>query len=445
MKEIDVGQIIGNKYVLVRLIGAGAMGQVWVARHQALQQPFALKLMTPPASQDAVQAFEGVETSLRRFQNEAQIAAALSRKSRHIAQVTDYGIEDGTAYLVMELLEGEGLDRRIGQGRRLEPAEVSAVVSQIAKGLAAAHAEGVTHRDLKPANVFLAKTEEGDLLVKLLDFGIAQMARRIVRAKGDTQRAPTRLTMKGLVLGSPAYMSPEQAMAESPDARADVWALAVLAFEALAGVSPFHATTADETILRICNFQPTHLRDVWSDATPELEAVFARAFEDKIDQRFQGPVELADALAAALPSPARVLSARPPAPAGAVSAAVEEGGVSLRVPMRSRRVLPAIAAGVGGAIVIAGAVYAMRGPSRAPTTQPQATASVEPAAIPSSIPAPETAAPEPSEPSEPSEPTGRPRLRIHRPPTLHHSATSTPTAAPAPTPTSKTVDKSAVF
>lgn len=161
MKEIDVGTAIGDKYVLVRLIGAGAMGQVWVARHQALQQPFAVKLMVPPASGAAVQAFEGVETSLRRFKNEAQIAAALSRKSRHIAQVTDYGIDDGAAYLVMELLEGEGLDRRSGCGKRLEPAEVSAIVSQIAKGLAVAHAEGVTHRDLKPANAFRRRRKTG--------------------------------------------------------------------------------------------------------------------------------------------------------------------------------------------------------------------------------------------------------------------------------------------
>ena len=445
MKEIDVGQTIGDKYVLVRLIGAGAMGQVWVARHQALQQPFALKLMTPPGGpQDA---FEGIETSLRRFQNEAQIAAALSRKSRHIAQVTDYGIEDGTAWLVMELLEGEGLDRRIGHGRRLEPAEVSAVVAQIAKGLTVAHAEGVTHRDLKPANVFLSKTEDGELLVKLLDFGIAQMKRRIVRAKGETHRAPTRLTMKGLVLGSPAYMSPEQAMAESPDARADVWSLAVLAFEALAGIAPFHASTADETILRICNFKPTPLRDAWSEASPELEAIFDRAFQEKIDQRFQTPAELAEALAAALPAPARALSTQPSAPVPMPVppvAAAEDGGVSLRVPMRSRRALPALAVGGVGALVIAGAVVAHNRTAPSAPSQTHAPAS---AVVAPSAPAPETAAVTPTDP--PIEPTDLPpatnRPRIHRPPMLHHSATAVAPSAPATAQTSKTVDPSSVF
>ena len=444
MKEIDVGQTIGDKFVLVRLIGAGAMGQVWVARHQALQQPFALKLMTPPGGpQDA---FEGIETSLRRFQNEAQIAAALSRKSRHIAQVTDYGIEDGTAWLVMELLEGEGLDRRIGHGRRLEPAEVSAVVAQIAKGLTVAHAEGVTHRDLKPANVFLSKTEDGELLVKLLDFGIAQMARRIVRAKGETQRAPTRLTMKGLVLGSPAYMSPEQAMAESPDARADVWSLAVLAFEALAGIAPFHAKTADETILRICNFKPTRLREAWSEASPELEAIFDRAFQEKIEERFQTPAELAEALAAALPAPARALSTQPspPVPTPIPPVTADEGGVSLRVPMRPRRALPAIAVGGVGALVIAGAVVAHHRASPA-TARVQAPASAP--IVASSTPAPETAAVAPTEPAiDPTDlPPATNRPRIHRPPMLHHSATVAAPSAPATVHTSKTVDPSSVF
>jgi len=440
--EIDVGQIVGNKYVLVRLLGAGAMGQVWAARHQALQQTFAVKLMVPPSSNAA---YEGVETSLRRFQNEAQIAAALSRKSRHIAAVTDYGIDDGTAYLVMELLEGEGLDKRVGDGKRLHPEEVSNVVTQIAKGLNVAHAEGVTHRDLKPANVFFTKTEEGDLLVKLLDFGIAQMARRIVKPKDGSDKAPTRLTIKGLVLGSPAYMSPEQAMAESPDQRSDVWSLAVVAFEALAGVAPFFAKDSDETILRICNFQPTPLRKVMPEASEELEAVFKRAFSSRLEDRFQTATSFAGTLAAALPTPARRLADAPPPPIEVTAPVEIESGMSLKVPVRPRKLVPAILAGAGVGLVIAAILFVPRFFAERATPEAPTTASATHAAKSANVPPPPSTSsvavvappPQTSAPNVPTT-TPAPTHKIVTPPVT--TTTATPTAAP-----SKSVDRSAIF
>jgi len=441
--ELDVGQIVGGKYVLIRLLGAGAMGQVWAARHQALQQPFAVKLLVPPKS--VGQPFEGVETSLRRFRNEAQIAAALSRKSRHIAQVIDYGIDGDTAFLVMELLEGSGLDRLVGRGEKLDPAQVSVIVAQIGKALTVAHAEGVTHRDLKPANVFVTKTEEGETLVKLLDFGIAQMARRIVRTKGDEGRAPTRLTIKGLVLGSPAYMSPEQAMADSPDARADVWSLAVLAYEALAGVTPFHGETADATIVRICNFDATPLRDVMPDASEALAAVFARAFQSRIAARFQTAGELASALAAALPaaSGAPILSltagTAPPSNPSAETAAA-----SLVVPLRPRRVAPVLAAGACVALVVSGVLF---GPhlfaSRAPSAVPAVDGPVASARPSVDVPPPPptaSAIPVSALPAVPHETAHETHVGPR------HSATITPPATSPPPPASaKSVDRSAVF
>ncbi len=438
--EIDVGQIVGNKYVLVRLLGAGAMGQVWAARHQALQQTFAVKLMVPPPS-DAV--YEGVETSLRRFQNEAQIAAALSRKSRHIAAVTDYGIDDGTAYLVMELLEGEGLDTRVGEGQRLPPEDVSNVVTQIAKGLTVAHSEGVTHRDLKPANVFLTKTEEGDLLAKVLDFGIAQMARRIVKSRDGKDKAPTRLTIKGLVLGSPAYMSPEQAMAESPDHRADVWSLAVVAYEALAGVAPFEAKDVDETIQRICNFHATPLRQAMPEASEELEAIFTRAFSPRLDARFQTASSFAGTLAAALPTSARMLE--PPPPIETPAPQDLDSGMSLKVPVRPRKLVPAILAGAGVGLVIAAVIFVPRffaehaAPDAPSATHvvPKATNVPPPASTPSVVivAPPETT----SAPNAPATTTTTTHYKIVTPPVTTTAAT-TPTAAP-----SKSVDRSAIF
>jgi serine/threonine-protein kinase len=407
-----------------------------------LQQTFAVKLMVPPSSNAA---YEGVETSLRRFQNEAQIAAALSRKSRHIAAVTDYGIDDGTAYLVMELLEGEDLDKRIGDGRRLHPEEVSNVVTQIAKGLTVAHGEGVTHRDLKPANVFFTKTEEGDLLVKLLDFGIAQMARRIVKPKDNPDKAPTRLTIKGLVLGSPAYMSPEQAMAESPDQRTDVWSLAVVAFEALAGVAPFFAKDADESILRICNFQATPLRKVMPEASEELENVFKRAFASRIEDRFQSATSFAGTLAAALPTPSRRLADTPPPPLEAPAPMELESGMSLKVPVRPRKLVPAILAGAGVGLVIAAALFvprllAQRSAPDAPTasaTQVAKTTTVPPPPASSLVIAPPV-----QMTSSTSVPPTTATAAAHKIVTAPATTTATAPATAAP---SKSVDRSAIF
>ncbi len=416
MKVIDVGEIIGGKYALVRLLGAGGMGEVWLARHQALQQAFAVKIMAPPSAEP--NAPEGLETSLRRFRNEAQIAAALSRKSRHIASVTDYGVEDGTAFLVMELLEGEPLDARIGDGKKLPVREVGDIVGQIARALAVAHAEGVTHRDLKPANVFLTRGEDGRTLVKLLDFGIARMAKRIVSPHDSS--APTRLTIQGLVLGSPAYMSPEQAMAEPMDHRADVWALAVLAYEALAGVTPFAEDEVEQTIVRICNHRPTPLRDVMPDASEALAAVFARAFSGRIDDRFQSATELADALAAAI---------SPPTPVASV---------------RTRSLAPTLAIGGVLGLLVVVTVLALSRTTHPVTPAPVPSGTHEPAvAVMSATPpaASSSAAPPATAPTTTAvASSARPSVTRTNATVIVAPATSVTSAPPA-----KSVDRSAVF
>jgi serine/threonine protein kinase len=443
MKEIDVGQVIGGKYSLERLVGVGAMGQVWVAQHQALKQTFAVKVMLPPEAS----LNETAETAFKRFENEARIAASLSRKSRHIAAVTDYGIDDGVAYLVMELLVGDGLEKRIGDGLCLRPAEVSTIVTQMAKGLVAAHTDGVMHRDLKPANVFLTHDEEQNVLVKLLDFGIARMG------ADPKRRTPTRLTMKGLVLGSPGYMSPEQAMAESPDTRSDVWSLAVVAFEALAGVTPFNAKDPDETILRICNFQATPLKDVMQ-TSDELDAVFKRAFTPKLDERFQTAPAFAEALAAALPAPVARIEANATTVKRRPDAGAETGGgVSLKVPLRPRKLLSAIV--VGGAVgllLAAGIVGARRltGPSsvtvgavaEVPTVTTSAIPSTGPLhAVPPSPASVTTLAPAVS--TAPPQPRATERVRPMSP-AMKTSSQPRGEVPPTPAP-SKSVDRSAIF
>ncbi len=230
MGLVSAGQIVGAKYELVRFLGRGSMGEVWVARHRGLGEDVAIKLLLPSSSGDAP---EDPATSAARFRFEARVAARLSRKTRHIVRVTDHGDEGGLPYLVMELLEGQALDKRLLSRGTLSPAEVASIVAQIARALREAHVEGVVHRDLKPANIFLAKDEDGGLLVKLLDFGIARATRTLHTTTLHT--TPMHVTATGIVFGTPGYMSPEQAFAPRVDYQCDLWALATVAYEALAG------------------------------------------------------------------------------------------------------------------------------------------------------------------------------------------------------------------
>jgi serine/threonine protein kinase len=296
--EIDVGRLVAGKYELVRLIGKGAMGEVWLATHDTLGGEFAIKLVQP--SED-----EEDESAAGRFQLEAQISAKLSRKTRHIVSVSDHGEEDGLAYLVMELLEGESLEARIKRGGALDLAEATAIVMQVARALGQAHAEQIFHRDLKPANVFLTRDEDGRLLVKLLDFGIARTA------KPFRTRSPF-ATGKDMVLGTPSYMSPEQARGlDSLDHRCDLWALAVVAYEALTGRIPWEGETVEDIFLSICTYRVIPVLTRRSDLPPMLEGVFTRAFASKLDARFSSATELSEAFEA-LSDPAEVEAAMGP-------------------------------------------------------------------------------------------------------------------------------------
>jgi serine/threonine-protein kinase len=280
--NIDVGQIIAGKYELQKLLGKGAMGEVWLATHNSLGGEFAIKLVEPT---DDIEA----ETAAGRFQLEAQIAAKLSRKTRHIVSVSDHGEENGLAYLVMELLEGESLEQKTKRVGQLEMPEVAAIVTQVARALSLAHEEGIFHRDLKPANVWLSRDEDGRLLVKLLDFGIA-------RSKKPFRTRSPFATSKDMVLGTPSYMSPEQARGlDSLDYRCDLWALAVVAYEALTRKIPFEGETVEDIFLSICTFRVVPALTRRPDLPPGIEAFFSRAFAPKLDDRFTGALELSEA------------------------------------------------------------------------------------------------------------------------------------------------------
>ena len=202
---------------LERPLGAGGMGSVWVAEHTTLKTRVVVKLMRPELAKDP--------ETLQRFSREA--AAAANVKSPHVVSVLDHGIApDGSPFITMELLEGEDLGARLKRGP-LAPDEAAAIMAQTCKALTRAHERGIVHRDIKPQNVFLC-SGFGETFVKVLDFGIA-------KAGGDLQ-AGLDTTSTGAVMGTPFYMSPEQALGQKTiDFRTDVWACGVMGFEMLTG------------------------------------------------------------------------------------------------------------------------------------------------------------------------------------------------------------------
>ncbi|WP_437494308.1 protein kinase [Sorangium sp. So ce1014] len=274
--------IIAEKYMLIRHIGGGGMGQIWETEDLRLQRRVALKLM----SAEHVQSPE----SRARFEREATAIAQL--RNQHVVHIYDYGIDRGIdeerPYIAMELLEGEDLQRRLDHVRRLPLRAVASIVTQAARGLAAAHAAGIVHRDLKPGNVFLARTE-ADEVVKLLDFGVVTMLSRT---------DDLRLTGGGGLIGTPTYMSPEQMRGSLVDHRSDLWSLGVLAYCALTGELPFAAQTLAALVMGICTEPFPPPSSLVPELSPELDRFFERALAKDPTQRFRSAREMAAAFAA---------------------------------------------------------------------------------------------------------------------------------------------------
>ncbi|HEY8089994.1 MAG TPA: serine/threonine-protein kinase, partial [Polyangiaceae bacterium] len=332
--------------------------------HQTLGEHLALKLLTlDPASDEEL---EDIRTAAARFQFEAQVAARLSRKTRHIVRVTDHGEEEGRAYLVMELLEGETLEAVLARDTRVPIPTLVKIVTQVARALTQAHDEGVLHRDLKPANVFLTKDEDGKLLVKLLDFGIA----RVIHA----HRAPSAYsTAKGLVFGTPSYMSPEQARASTKlDQGCDLWSLATIAYESVAGDLPVDGKDSDELLGNLCAGRVVPLRTRAPGSPPELDAFFRRAFSEAIGLRFQSANALAQAFArAAAVDVDRDRATDPPVSVGAAVLSPDGDDDSTgRLRAGARRRMAAVGA-IAAALAILGIAVAWRAlaPSAAAGTE----------------------------------------------------------------------------
>ena len=295
--DARIGTVLGGKYRIVRKLGEGGMGAVYVSVQEPLGRKVAVKVLLPVLARDA--------TLVGRFQREAELAASLGHPN--IVQVTDFGVDDeGSAFLVMDLLDGESLGGLLEREVALAPNRVRFISTQVLSALEAAHARGVVHRDLKPDNIYLTSVSGVADLVKLLDFGIA----RLIEGDGDHK-----MTATGQVLGTPAYMSPEQARGKPVDARSDLYALGVVMYEALSGRMPVNGSNYHELMFAIVGETPTPLAELVPGLDPALVAVVERSMAKDPNARYANAAEMRAALDALGPlqasSPSRVPSVPP--------------------------------------------------------------------------------------------------------------------------------------
>jgi serine/threonine-protein kinase len=259
------------------------MGTVWEGVHDTLGTRVAIKLI----EMEHVQSPD----SLRRFENEAHAAAKL--QSKHVVEVYDHGVmNDGRAFIVMQYLQGEALDQRLVRLGRLAPRETARIILQVCRALSKAHAIGIVHRDLKPENIFLVWDEEdGADIVKVVDFGIAKFIER-------TPMAEAAGTHTGSLLGTPFYMSPEQARGlRTVDHRSDIWSVGVITFRCMTGRLPFEGESVGDVLVKLCTGPIPSPSEVVPGMPAGFDAWMARALTRELSARFSSAAELGEALA----------------------------------------------------------------------------------------------------------------------------------------------------
>jgi eukaryotic-like serine/threonine-protein kinase len=275
----EQGSVLCRRYRIDAAIASGGMGTVFRATHLALGHDVAIKVLHERALCD---------DALRRFAREAKIAAHLSELCSNVVRVIDYGVESGRPFLVMELLRGEDLRMRLDHERRLPPIVALDIAAQLADALDVLHEEGIVHRDLKPANVFLARGRN-DTVVKLMDFGVAQTGEGTLR--------------KGFVLGTPAFMAPEQIEGRPIDHRADLWALGIVVYRMLTGFLPFGVGSIKEIGTSIIDGEPEPPSSLVASLPRALDAWMDRALAKEPDDRFMTAGEMIADLRVALGLP----------------------------------------------------------------------------------------------------------------------------------------------
>ena len=274
------GDTIDGKYRIVGLLGEGGMGAVYEGENARIHRRVAIKVLhtAVAAKADVVQ----------RFEREAQAAGRIG--SEHIVEVLDLGTaSDGERYMVMEFLEGESLGERIRRKQRLSPQEIVPILHEILEGLEAAHGAGIVHRDLKPDNVFLLHSRAGRRdYVKILDFGVSKFA---------TLESDLSMTKSGAVMGTPFYMSPEQARGQEVDGRSDLYSVGVVAYQAVTGRVPFQAATFNELVFKIALESPEPAELHTPGLDKRFSSLIARAMVRDPAGRFQSAQAFQAALA----------------------------------------------------------------------------------------------------------------------------------------------------
>jgi serine/threonine-protein kinase len=406
------GDVIADKYLVESVVASGGMGTVLAAKHLQLGQSIAIKVVRADESKR--------EEAIARFLREGRAAASL--ESDHVVRIHDLGtLEHGTVFMVMELLRGQDLAHHLGDHGALPIEEAAEYVLQACDAIAEAHSRGIVHRDLKPSNLYLTHRSDGQPLIKVLDFGISKSVRQ-----GDDPAFQANLTSTRSVMGSPAYMSPEQVRdAKKVDHRTDIWSLGVILYELLAGQPAFEGDTLPGVCAAIAADAPRPLRAARPDVPPELEAIVVRCLEKDPNRRFQTVRELVEALAAFAPQrrtstvvvvpspdsslpvprvpsgdleptlrPAELGSAEPPAPQSAQPdvkivtgrSSVDEAASTLVSPQSTpRRPVPAARASGKWSLAAAGALAAVAAIAwvlwpnhRATSTAPEASAAPAP-------------------------------------------------------------------
>ena len=273
-----LGAVLGGTYRIVRTLGKGGMGHLYEAQHARLERQFAIKVLHEAQSRSA--------DARKRFEREAQALSQI--RSDHVLDVVDVlRTPDGRTAIVTARLEGEDFKARLDRVRKLTAAEVVPIVRQVCRGLAAAHACGVIHRDMKPSNLFLESGADGRVVAKILDFGVAKLA-----------SAPD-LTRTGAVVGTPAYMAPEQARGSAKvDERADIYAVGAVLYRALTGRPPYLGSEPAELLSSLLHERPKRPRSIEPSIPVGLEAVIQRAMSRDPSARPADALELERELAA---------------------------------------------------------------------------------------------------------------------------------------------------
>jgi serine/threonine-protein kinase len=444
MIELQPGTPVTPTIRLLRRLGAGGMGSVWVAEHLSLHTHVVVKFMAIElaASTDAVE----------RFSREA--AAAAQVKSPHVVQMHDHGVTPGgVPFIVMELLEGHDLGKHLAARGRLSIGETAEIVGQVCKALARAHERGIVHRDIKPDNIFLCANPDGEIFVKLLDFGIA---------KADSRFGVSSGTKTGAMIGTPYYMSPEQVMgAKSIDSRTDLWSLGVVGYECVLGLRPFHEEVFGALAVHI-QTGPIPVPSRIDPGVPQaFDWWFGRACARDVTARFATAKELGDSLSEVargtlgqLPAagPGGTLgsaasfsrSGSAPGAPGVSAAASTNGAFGLGTAPRppGRSTVAWIVAGVVAvaAIGVAGALAAKRMGSPPSLPSAAAVSPSGPTGAPSASALPPARGSEPPTSAAPSSPSAAPpsssgpSVTAALPPPSPVKASQPPRAAPATKP-----------